>query len=130
MAVLIGGSLVIGTGFWLAGAWPVIGFLGLDIVLLWVAFRISYRDAAAFEEVAVWPHDLVVRQVSPAGRIREHRFNPFWTRFVVRRHEEIGITEMGLQARGRKLRIGAFLNPDDRESFARAFAQALATVKR
>lgn len=58
-----------------------------------------------------------------------HRFNPFWTRFAVARHEEIGITDMAVEGEGRRVPIGAFLNPDDRESFATAFGRALATAK-
>jgi uncharacterized membrane protein len=118
-----------GVIFLIAGAWPVMGFMGVDVAIVWLAFTINYRAAGASEEIAIWPHDLVVRQISPAGRVREHRFNPFWTRFSVNRHEEIGITRMHLHGQGRDLDIGTFLNPLDRESFAAAFGQALATVK-
>ena len=134
LTILLGvfgtGCFAAGVAFWAAGAWPVMGFLGLDIVALWAAFVLNNRSARAFEEVAVWPHDLLVRQVSAGGKVYEHRFNPFWTRFEVRRHEESGITSMGLSGQGREVRIGAFLNPADRESFASAFAQALARAKR
>lgn len=118
-----------GVIFLIAGAWPVMGFMGVDVAIVWLAFTINYRAAKASEEIAVWPHDLVVRQISPAGRVRVHRFNPFWTRFSVNRHEVIGITRMHLHGQGRDLDIGTFLNPPDRESFAAAFGQALATVK-
>lgn len=112
-----------------AGAWPVLAFMGLDVLVVWFAFTINYRAARASEEIAIWPHDVIVRQISPAGRIVEHRFNPFWTRFTVNRHEEIGITRMHLHGQGRDIDIGSFLNPPDRESFAAEFGQALATVK-
>lgn len=112
------------------GAWPVLAFFGLDVLLLWLAFRASYRSGRAFEEVAVWPHDLLVRQVCARGRVKEHRFNPFFARFNVDRHEEFGIRRMWLAGEGRELDIGAFLNPPDRESFALAFAQALAAARR
>jgi uncharacterized membrane protein len=119
-----------GIMFWAIGAWPVIGFMGVDVLLVWVAFRMNYRAARAFEEVAIWSDDLRVRQVCPAGRVNEHSFNPFWTRFFVNRHEEIGIVAMGIRGEGRELVIGSFLNPLDRESFAAAFSKALAGVKR
>jgi uncharacterized membrane protein len=60
----------------------------------------------------------------------EHRFNPFWARFRVSRHEEFGITAMHVTGEGRGTDVGSFLNPDDRESFAKAFRNALATVTR
>ena len=39
MAVLGGISFVTGMVFLLAGAWPVFGFLGLDVLLVYWAFR-------------------------------------------------------------------------------------------
>ena len=72
---------------------------------------------------------LDIRQVAPSGRSREHRFNPFWARFSVARHDEIGITRMTVEAQGQAVSIGSFLNPDDRDSFAAAFGQALAKAK-
>jgi uncharacterized membrane protein len=130
MALLCLAWLCASTLLWSMGAWPVIGFFGLDVAAIWLAFTLNYRAARAFEEIAVWPHDLVVRQISPGGRISEHRFNPAWARFDVRRHEVQGITSMRLSGEGREVSIGTFLNPDDRESFAAALRRALATVRR
>ena len=122
--------LLYGGFFMVTGAWPIGLFLGLDFVLLYLAFRANYRAAKAREEVVVSRTSLSIRKFSPAGRMVEHRFNPFWARFRVRRHEEIGILSMHVSGEGRVTDIGSFLNPDDRESFARAFRGALATVKR
>ena len=64
------------------------------------------------------------------GAVREAHYNPGWARFLVRRHPEFGVTQMSVSGEGRATEIGAFLNPDDRESFAEAFGQALAKAKR
>jgi uncharacterized membrane protein len=118
-----------GIFFMMTGAWPIGLFLGLDFLLLYVAFRSNYRAAKAREEVTVSRTSLSIRKFSPAGRMVEHRFNPFWARFRVKRHEELGILSMHVAGEGRVTDIGSFLNPDDRESFARAFRGALATVR-
>lgn len=121
---------MIGGAFMLAyGAWPVFGFFGLDVLLVYIAFRLNYRAARAREEVSVSRTRLDIHKVSPSGRREDHVFNPFWTRFVVGRHEMIGITGMLVTGQGRTVPIGSFLNPDDRESFAKAFAGALARAK-
>ncbi|MFZ1815520.1 MAG: DUF2244 domain-containing protein [Rhizobiaceae bacterium] len=130
LLMVVGGiSLVCGLLFLAAGAWPVFGFFGLDFLAIWTAFHLNYRAARAYEEVSVWRHDLLVRKVNPSGRVTEHRFNPFWTRFLVDRHDEIGITRMALKGQGSELPIGSFLNPVDRESFVRAFGGALAAAR-
>ena len=116
--------------FVVIGAWPIVFFFGLDFLLLFGSFWLNYRSARAREEVRVSRTDVCVRKFNPAGRMTEHRFNPFWTRFNIARHQEIGIVSMQLSDRQRSTDIGSFLNRDDRETFATAFSGALATVKR
>lgn len=116
--------------FLIADALPVAMFFGLDILLLYGAFYLNYRAARAREEVFVSHTELAIRKVAPSGRASISRYNPFWAKFQVDRHHEFGITGMAVTGEGRRTALGSFLNPDDRESFARAFAAALASVKR
>lgn len=129
MGTLTVGWLVTGAFFLAHGAWPVFGFFGLDVLLVYVAFRLNYRAARAREEVSVSRTNLDIRKVAPSGKAEQHRFNPFWARFAVARHDEIGITSMAVEGQGRSVPIGGFLNPVDRESFAKAFSGALAKAK-
>jgi len=129
MGSLMAGWAVTGLIFLSNGAWPVFGFFGLDVLLLYLAFRANYRAARIREEVSVSRTSLDIRKYSASGKQVAHRFNPFWARFAVSRHDVIGITDMAVEARGRRVSVGSFLNPDDRESFARAFAGALAKAR-
>ncbi len=129
MGAMVGIWLFVSMVFWSMGAWPIVGFFGLDVLGIWLAFRLSYRAARAREEVELRRTALDIRKVAPSGRVVAHRFNPFWTRFSVSRHDEIGITGMAVEGEGRSVALGAFLNPDDRESFAKAFGRALASAK-
>jgi uncharacterized membrane protein len=122
--------LFYGGFFLVTGAYPIGFFFGLDFLGLYLALKMSYRSGRIREEVTVTRTSLSIRKFSPAGRMVEHRFNPFWARFRVKRHEEFGITSMYITGEGRFTDIGSFLNPDDRESFAKAFRGALAAVKR
>ena len=116
--------------FLVADALPVAMFFGLDVALLYGAFYLNYRAARAREEVFVSRTELAIRKVAPSGRARVSRYNPFWAKFQVDRHHEFGITGMAVTGEGRRTVVGSFLNPDDRESFAKAFAAALASIKR
>ena len=115
--------------FLVIGAWPIVFFFGLDFALLFGAFWLNNRSARVREVVSVSRTDVAVRKFAPSGQMSEQRFNPFWTRFDVARHEEIGIVSMHVRDRLRATDIGSFLNRDDRETFATAFSGALATVK-
>lgn len=130
LAVFAGLMTVPAFVFLSLGAWPVFGFFGLDFAAIGAAFWFNMRQARAREIVSVSRTSLVIDQIAPSGRALHHRFNPFRARFDVFRHSEIGITAMQVFGEGRAVRIGAFLNPDDRESFASAFGAALAMARR
>ena len=116
--------------FWSIGAWPIMGFMGLDVLVVWLAFTLNYRAARAYEEIVVSRSELLIRKVSPRGRAREIRFNPSWVRLDVRRLEDEGVTRIDVLSRNERVPVAAFLNPDDRTSFATAFGAALAEARR
>jgi uncharacterized membrane protein len=123
-------SFISGMSFVLMGAWPVFGFFGLDVLLVYLAFRANYRAARAYEEVTVTASELTVRQVSHRGAVREWTLNPLWVRLERIVHEEFGIERLFLVSRGRRLPIAAFLGPSEKASFALALSDALGEAKR
>lgn len=122
-------SFISGLAFLLMGAWPVFGFFGLDALLIWLAFRLNYASAQAYEEVIVSRTEIIIRKVGPGKRRQEYRFNPFWVRLSITKLEDEGVTKLSLTSRGKNVDLGNFLNPEDRTSFAGAMANALATAK-
>jgi uncharacterized membrane protein len=128
MALFGAASLIVGTVFFLAGAWPIAGFLGFDVALVYLAFRLSNRQACAFETVEVTREALTVRKVDARGRSQSFGLDPYWTRIEVARREW-GITGLWLANRGERLAIGRFLNPAERESLAKALSAALAEAR-
>lgn len=122
-------SFVAGVLFWRIGAWPVFGFFGLDMALIYLAFRLNYAAARQYEEVCLSRHEILIRKVGPGTRRLEYRFNPLWVRLSVDRIEDEGVTKISLTSRGETVDLGNFLNPEDRTSFASAIANALATAK-
>ena len=130
MLVIGGISFVSGMMFLVIGAWPVFGFFGLDVLLIYSAFRANFRAARAYEEVTVTASELTVRKVSHRGNVREWTLNPVWVRLDRIVHEEFGIERLFLVSRGRRLPIAAFLGPHEKASFARALSTALGEAKR
>lgn len=130
MAVFGGVSFIAGIAFLLMGAWPVFGFFGLDVLLLYWAFRLNYRHAAAYEEVTMTPVALTVRKVSHRGAVREWVLNPLWVKLDKVVHVEFGIERLFLVSRGKQLAIASFLGPDEKASFAKALGAALSEAKR
>jgi uncharacterized membrane protein len=116
--------------FFVMGAWPVIGFFGLDVLLLYWAFQWSYRTARAREEVSLTPLELTICKISHWGRASEFRFNPAWVRLHREEDEEFGLMRLAVAERARLVDIGGFLAPVERASFASDFGAALNEAKR
>ena len=131
MLVLGGLALSSGVMFLTLGAWPVMAFLVLDVVIVYCAFHLSYRSGRAYEDVTVTPDALTIRRVSPWGRETVERLHPVWTRLkTAYDHEAERVLAIKLESKGRQIPVGAFMNPDDKESFANALGEALMRVKR
>ncbi len=118
------GGGIIGVTFLLAGAWPVTGFCGLEILLFYGFFRLNYRDGRAYETVRLTDRALTVRRVAPNGRAETWRVPPFWLR-VSMDDSPAHHSQIILNTHGRSLRIGAFLTPHERLDLARALRAAL-----
>jgi uncharacterized membrane protein len=115
----------VGTGFWLLGAWPVMGFCGLEFGLLYVAFKLNYRQARVFETVRLTDTGLTVRRVWPHGRERRWEFQPNWLAVRIDEPPEHH-SQLTLSSHGRSLVVGAFLTPEERLQVAQALRRALA----
>ena len=130
MSFIAAVSFVAGIAFWMMGAWPVLGFFGLDVLVIYWAFRINFRSADATEDIVVTPSELRVRRISHRGRLIEWSFNPLWVQLEQTGDPEFGIERIYLVSRGRRVSVGQFLGPDEKASFAKALLAALQTAKR
>jgi uncharacterized membrane protein len=130
MMFLCGAMFFISIPFFVLGAWPVLGFMGLDVLGFWWAFRINYRDARAYEDIRLSHFELSVDRVSAKGKRDEWRFNPAWVRIVRQEHEEFGLEKLWIVFRDRSVELASFLGPDQKADFARDFALALSEAKR
>jgi uncharacterized membrane protein len=125
MAVLGGVSFVVGTIFFLIGAWPVVGFFGLDVALIYIAFRLNYRSARQTEHVRLVEDALTVERVGVRGERRRWRFQPYWLRVVFEEKDE-DTNRLYIASHGSSLVLGAFLGAGERRHFADRLTAAMA----
>jgi uncharacterized membrane protein len=121
-------SFVTGLVFLSMGAWPVMGFFGLDVLLVYLAFKLNYRAARAYELVELTPAALKLTRVTPSGRSKEFEFNPYWVRVRFIEHPD-GSNNLKLTSHGREFEFGRLLNDEERRDFARVLERALATAR-
>lgn len=129
MGAVIAVGLAAGIAFLSIGAWPVLGFFGLEFLLLYVAFRSSYRRGRLYETVRLTPDELEVRRVHPGGEALRWSFcPPHWLSVHMDdppRDESL----VTLASHGRRVVVGSFLSPDERRDFAHALEAALARLR-
>jgi len=123
-------SFAAGMAFLMMGAWPVLGFFGLDVLAIYIAFKINFRRAGASEEISVTPSELRLRRISHRGHVMEWVFNPVWVQLDQIVHEEFGVERLYLVSKGRRVAIASFLGADEKASFAKALSAALTAARR
>ena len=124
MSLLGAVSFVAGMAFLLAGAWPVLGFFGLDVLVVYIAFKLNYRSGRCYETVEVDPAALTVTRVEPSGGSQAFRFETAWVRVELQQAHD-GRNELKLRHRARELILGRFLTDDERRDFAEALRDAV-----
>jgi uncharacterized membrane protein len=127
MAILVLLNLAGGLLFFVAGAWPVTGFMGLDVVLVWWAFRQNFTDGRRAERISIARDRVTLQRLSLSGPGETLEFNRRWLKveleFDVARNV---VGRLLLVYQGRKTEVGAFLGGDERRSLCTEIKAALA----
>ncbi len=120
LCVLSGG---ISAGLWMIGAWPVIGFTGLEVLLaVWLINR--HARAGASERLLLSDAGLRVVRTDGAGRGWERRLQGGWLRVSLQ--ERPGRTPaLLLHDRRARLEVGADLGEAEKRALALALREAL-----
>ncbi len=118
-------ALVPGIVFYALGAWPVVGFMGLDIAAIWIALTVSMSRGKASETVTLWADELEFKSTDAKGQSALRRFSPANVKFVIDRDFNERVTALWLKEGAEKLPLGAFLSNDEKLSFSKAFGTAL-----
>ena len=121
-------SFCAGIAFVLAGAWPVVGFFGIDVVLVYLAFKFNFRDARRYETLQLTNTTLTVERVAPSGKRERWRFQPYWLQVEIEDYptDESALT---LRSHGRVVEIGSFLTPDEKIDLANALRNELKKLR-
>ena len=109
-------------------AWPVAVFMMLDVLLLYVAFRINYASAREREELRLSGDALEVTQRQRSGAVTRRAFNPYWVRVVLDAPNEYE-NRLSLVMRDEAISIGSFLSPHERVTLRDELQRHLAAFK-
>jgi uncharacterized membrane protein len=127
MAILVALNFIGGMMFLLVGAWPITGFMGLDVLLMWWAFRKNFADARRAERIEIKDDQVILQRYSPAGQKEVMEFNRRWLSVDLEFDDAREIVgRLLLKYRGVVTEIGSFLGAEERQSLSKALRLALA----
>jgi len=127
MGLVVAVNLVVAGMFVALGAWPIAGFAGLDVLLIWWAFRVNFADARKLERISITEHELVLDRLSEKYPPQQQRFVRRWVRVELEEDHDRELIGSFLLVSGRtRVAVGEFLAPEERKSLAMALKSALA----
>ena len=128
LVVLI--NLVVAVMFMALGAWPIAGFAGLDVLLVWWAFKVNFADARKLERLSITEHELVLDRESERNPPQQQRFVRRWVKVELQEDRERELIGSLLLVSGQtRVAVGEFLAPEERKTLAEALKSALAVPR-
>jgi uncharacterized membrane protein len=118
-------SFFAGLGFLSLGAWPVVGFFGLDVALIYFAFKFNFKAGAREREtVRVTASQVAISRTCYRGRVGWWHVSPAFARVHV---QELNEYEAAVQltAGGTSVPLATCLSSPERLVFADALKEAL-----
>jgi uncharacterized membrane protein len=122
---VIAASAVIGGVFAWLGAWPILGFVGVEAVLIPGLLALHRRwSRRSMETLRLAAGRLTVRRTDWRGRCEEISLDPYWARLSL--DERPGrVSALLLRHRSTVVEIGVLLGEDQKRDLAEALADAL-----
>jgi len=128
MLCIIFVSFSIGAFFMLKGAWPVFGFFGLDVLLVYIAFKVNYHNAKRYEKIRLWENSLIIKKKSDNGKSNTWKFNPYWVRLEMKKSQSRS-SDLNLSSHGKTISIGSFLSNQEKEEVANTLSLHLKKLR-
>ena len=110
-------------------ALPLGGAAAFALFLLWLFFRLNYRSGRVTEELRLWPDVIAVERREPKGEVRRWAANPYWVDIDLSDTKAIE-QYLTLRGAGRRIELGAFLTPEERQELADELRTRIAALHR
>lgn len=129
MTLLLLGSSVTTVAFWIMGAWPVAGFMGVEIIAV-IALMLAHRrwSGRARERITLRDDSLRVEREDGRGRRETAALDVYWARVALLARPG-RISELRLSSRGRSVEVGRFLPEVEKLQLAEALTRALRDIR-
>ena len=119
--------VLIGLIFVYIGAWPVFGFLGLELLILTALVCYHYQQSFIVEHIVITENNLSVVRTAPSGQKYTWTFKRHWLQVNLKDNNSKS-SHLELRSHGRAIFIGSFLTPGERINLATWLRDALNSI--
>lgn len=113
MVILCGFSFITGIIFMKKGAWPVFGFFGLDILLVYIFFRLSFKSGKEFEVINLTKKKLIIKKYKEKKIIKTYILDANWVKIQIQNPLEHS-SKLQISSKNESIIIGSFLRLDEK----------------
>ena len=124
MFVLCTFSFVAGIMFMKKGAWPVFGFFGLDVLLVYICFKLNFRSGKDFEIIDLTKKELIIRKYGATKLRKMYKLNPNWIKIKIL-NPKSHLSKLKITSKKKSVIIGSFLRPEERLEIVETLKKAL-----
>ena len=117
-------SFVAGIIFMIKGAWPVFGFFGLDILLVYVFFKINFRSGKKKEILILTKNQLIVEFYNSKKISKTYYLDAHWLQIRLSKLKN-EMSKLKISSKNKSIIIGSFLRYQEKIDVVKSLKKAL-----
>ena len=117
-------SFVAGIIFMIKGAWPVFGFFGLDVLLVYIFFKINFRSGKKKEVLILTKNKLIVEFYDSKKISKTYYLNANWLQIHLSKLKN-EMSKLKISSNGKSVIVGAFLRHQEKMAILRSLKKVL-----
>ena len=117
-------SFVAGIMFILIGAWPVFGFFGLDVLLIYIFFKLNFRSGKKKEVIILDKKNLIIKFYNPKKIEKIYKLDPNWLKINLIKLKN-STSKLQISSKNKSVIVGSFLRYQEKNDIICSLQKAL-----
>ena len=117
-------SFVAGIIFMIKGAWPVFGFFGLDVLLVYIFFKINFRSGKKKEILILTKNQLIIEFYNSKKISKTYYLDAHWLQIRLSKLKN-EMSKLKISSKNKSIIIGSFLRYQEKIDVVKSLKKAL-----
>ena len=117
-------SFIAGIIFMLKGAWPVFGFFGLDVLLVYIFFKINFRSGKKKEILILTKNQLIIEFYNSKKISKTYYLDAHWLQIRLSKLKN-EMSKLKISSKNKSIIIGSFLRYQEKIDVVKSLKKAL-----